>query len=277
MEPPRADQKLLAALRDAREDHPELAQTIDLHEELISARSVIEVSVPDLPVDQQEVSRLLDQRVPLLQRWGLEWDPARLAALAAQICDIGARHRKELAPQFEEARALLTDGNGDGLAIVAAYVKDGRVDLPEVAVETRELLPFVLIHSLHPFLHTYAVLFAPFIQDQRWYQRRCPVCYGEPDFGYLEEKVGGLRLLCSRCDTMWTSKRGECAFCGNSKNETFAYYLSDDEVYRLYVCDDCERYLKVFDGRQSSRQPLLPLLRIITVGMDVSAREEGYR
>jgi FdhE protein len=267
VETPRADQELLAALRDARENHPELAHTIGLHEEIISARSTVEVSTPEL----------LDQRVALLQHWGLEWDPARVAALAAQICDIGARHREELAPQFEEARSLLTNENGGGLVIVAAWVKDGRVDLPDVAVETSELLPFVLIHSLHPFLYAYATLLTPFIQDERWYQRRCPVCYGEPDFGYLEEEVGGLRLLCSRCDTLWTSKRGECAFCGNSENETFAYYLSDDEVYRLYVCDHCERYLKVFDGRQSSLQPLLPLQRIITVGMDVSAREEGYR
>jgi FdhE protein len=277
VETPTADQELLAALRDAREDNPELAHTIDLHEEIVSARSTVEVSTPSLHVDQEEVARLLDQRVALLQHWGLEWDPARLATLAAQICDIGARHREELAPHFEEARTLLTGESGDGLAIVAAYLKDGRVDMPDIAGETRELLPFVLIHSLHPFLYAHAALLTPLVQDERWYQPRCPVCNGEPDFGYLEEEVGGLRLLCSRCDTLWTCKRGECTFCGNSDNDTFAYYLSDDEVYRLYVCDSCQRYLKVLDGRQTSLKPLLPLQRIITVGMDVSAREEGYR
>jgi hypothetical protein len=274
---PIGDQELLAALHEARENHPELAHTIDLHEEIITTRSTVEVSPPNLGADEQEVARLLDQRVALLQHWGLEWDPARLATLAAQICDIGARHRQGLAPQFEEARTLFTGESGDGLVIVAAYVKDGRVDLPDLAGETRELLPFVLIHSLHPFMRAYAAVLTPLIQDARWYQRWCPVCNGEPDFGYLEEEVGGLRLLCSRCDTLWTCKRGECNFCGNSDNETFAYYLSDDEVYRLYVCDHCERYLKVLDGRQTSLKPLLPLQRIITIGMDVSARQEGYR
>ena len=48
-------------------------------------------------------------------------------------------------------------------------------------------------------------------------------------------------------------------------------------MYRLYLCGNCKRYLKVLDGRQISFEPLLPLQRIITVGMDVSAREEGYR
>jgi FdhE protein len=135
----------------------------------------------------------------------------------------------------------------------------------------------VLIHALHPFLQGFATVLAPLIEDERWYQRRCPVCHGEPDFGYLEEKVGGLRLLCSRCDVVWTYERGECTFCGNSDTDTFAYYLSDDDVYRLYVCDDCDRYLKVLDGRQTSLKSLLPIQRIMTVGMDISARQQGYR
>ena len=59
--------------------------------------------------------------------------------------------------------------------------------------------------------------------------------------------------------------------------ETFAYYLSDDEVYRLYLCNNCKRYLKVLDGRQISLEPVLPLQRIITIGMDISARQEGFR
>jgi FdhE protein len=71
-------------------------------------------------------------------------------------------------------------------------------------------------------------------------------------------------------------RRGECTFCGNSEKDTFAYYLGDDEVYRLYVCDECKRYLKVLDGRETSGKPVLPVQRIITIGMDISARQAGY-
>jgi formate dehydrogenase maturation protein FdhE len=42
------------------------------------------------------------------------------------------------------------------------------------------------------------------------------------------------------------------------------------------VCDNCRRYLKVLDGRQAPTGPLLPLQRIITVGMDMAARQQGY-
>jgi FdhE protein len=274
---PRTDQELLAALREAREQNPELTETVDLHEEVVSARSTVEVSPPEINADVEKVNTLLDQRVSLLQSWELDWDVEAFSALAAQICEIGARHRNELASGFEEVDSLLTEEPKQRLNIVTTYLKEGKVEPEELANETRDLLLFVLINSLHPFLWARAAALTPLIEDQRWYQRQCPVCEGEPDFGYLEETVGGLRLLCSRCDTVWTYRRGECTFCGNADKETFAYYLSDDDIYRLYVCDNCKRYLKVLDGRKTSAEPMLPMQRIITVGMDVAARQEGYQ
>ena len=79
------DQELLAALQVAREENPELAQTLDLHAEVISARSKVEASLPDLKADKQEVAGLVDRRAPLLEQWELEWDPDTFAVLAAQI------------------------------------------------------------------------------------------------------------------------------------------------------------------------------------------------
>jgi FdhE protein len=277
MKAPRKDQELLAALREQRDKNPGLSQVIDLHAEIIAARSEIEVQPPKTVPGQQEVGRLLDERVPILRRYELEWDVEAFTALATRVCDIGARHRQELSPHFEEVRGLLFSDPEQTLNVVTRYLTEGKVDLPAGPSEAQELLSFVLIHSLHPFLHAYAVALTPIIKDEQWYQRLCPVCGGEPDFGYLEKEVGGLRLLCSRCDTVWTYKRGECTFCANSDKETFAYYLGDDEVYRLYLCDNCKRYLKVLDGRQMSLEPALPWQRIFTLGMDISARQEGYR
>jgi FdhE protein len=161
--------------------------------------------------------------------------------------------------------------------MVESYLTEGSVQVDEQQAEVEEILPFVLIHTLHPYLQAFATVLAPLIEDEQWYQRLCPVCRGAPDLGFLEEQVGGLRLLCSRCDVVWTYRRGECAFCGNSEKDTFAYYLGEDDVYRLYVCDSCHRYLKVLDGRHMSAKSLLPIQRILTIGMDMSARQQGYR
>jgi FdhE protein len=270
------DQELLAALQQERQKRPELEEVIGLHQELINARAEVKPEGRHLRVVEQEVEDLMKRRVPLLQRWEPQWDEKRFTRLCVQICDIGTRHRKEFARQFEEIRSLLTDDVDQVHNIVTEYLRKAEVALPERADINQEVLYFVLNNALHPFLQTYAAILTPFIEDEKWYQRFCPVCGGEPDFGYLEEKVGGLHLLCSRCDTVWRYKRGECTFCGNSDRETFAYYVGDEEVYRLYVCEKCKRYLKVVDGRQTTRKPMLPLERIITIGMDISARQEGY-
>jgi hypothetical protein len=277
MKGPSSDQELLDALREERDKNPGLIEVIDQHMEIIAARSETGVQCPKAVPDQKEVGTLLYERVPILRRYELEWDSEVFRALAARVCDIAARHRQELALQFEEVRGFLLSHPGQTQIVVARYLTEGKVDWASGASDTQDLLSFVLNHSLHPFLHAHAAAITPMMRDEEWYERVCPVCAGEPDFGYLEKQVGGLRLLCSRCDTLWTYKRGECTFCGNANKESFAYYLGDDEVYRLYLCDNCQRYLKVLDGRQISFEPVLAVQRIITLGMDVSARQEGYR
>lgn len=271
------DEELLTALQEEREKHPELGEVIDLHREVISARAETEVEPLQLEPDEQEVAQLIERRVPLLRHWEPGWDLDRFRGLSAQICGIGARHREDLAGQFEQIRSVLTEDADGTRGLVADYLREGKVEEAKPPELDDELLRFVLNNGLHPFLQAHAAVLAPLIKDEKWYQKLCPVCGGEPDFGYLEKEVGGLRLLCSRCDTSWTYRRGECSFCGNSEKETFAYYLGEDEVYRLYVCDKCKRYLKVLDGRETAGKPLLPVQRIITIGMDISARQEGYR
>jgi FdhE protein len=272
-----SNEKLLTALQEELQKRPELERTINLHLELVAARDQIEAKAPQIEVDKRQVDELLDERVPLLRHWEPEWDEDSFTSLLGQVCEIASRHREELAPQFDQIRSLLEDDLQQTRQIVSAYLMDGTVEAPGRPEVDRELLSFVLNNSLHPFLQACASVFIPLIDDKKWYQPSCPVCGGEPDLGYLEETVGGLRLLCSRCDTVWTSKRGECVFCGNSDGATFAYYLSDDDVYRLYVCGECKRYLKVIDGRKTASEPVLPVQRIVTVGMDVSARQEGYQ
>ncbi len=271
------DEELLTALQEEREKHPELGEVIDLHREVISARAKTEVEPPQLGPDEQEVAELIERRVPLLRHWEPGWDLDRVRGLSARICRIGARHREDLAGQFEQIRSVLTEDAEGSRELVAHYLREGKVEEAKPPELDDELLRFVLNNGLHPFLQAHGAVLAPLIKDEKWYQKLCPVCGGEPDFGYLEKDVGGLRLLCSRCDTLWTYRRGECSFCGNSERETFAYYLGEDEVYRLYVCDKCKRYLKVLDGRETAGKPSLPVQRIITIGMDISARQEGYR
>lgn len=66
------------------------------------------------------------------------------------------------------------------------------------------------------------------------------------------------------------------SFLRQRGSTTWAYYLSDDRIYRLYVCDTCQGYLKVVDQREQAEPLLLATERILTINMDAAAGDAGY-
>jgi FdhE protein len=68
----------------------------------------------------------------------------------------------------------------------------------------------------------------------------------------------------------------QCPFCGTQDQNDLAYFIDDVGLYRLYVCEQCKRYLKAIDLRQAKSEILMPLERMLTMGMDAQAEEYGY-
>jgi len=280
-------EEILKGLEEEQGKKPELAEIIDLHHALLVAQAEARVPLPRLGMEPEEARALLRQGIPLLQPEAMEVDWEVFTQLYGEICDIASQHKPELSEELERVRAFL-GSHPDKRSLVVhfdwAQCKDYLRDRPleekvtgtsEVPVTCR-FLAFVLNNALHPFLRAYAEALAPVVDDGLWYHGRCPVCGGQPDFALLETGSGARHLLCSRCDTQWLFRRMECPFCNNTEPNKLIYYPSEDEVYRLYVCQVCNRYLKTIDMRQVARGVILPVERIITVAMDVAAREAGY-
>jgi len=131
--------------------------------------------------------------------------------------------------------------------------------------------------ALKPYLAWTAEQVLPHLNQEHWKRGYCPVCGGSPDLAFLDEEIGARRLACSRCNSQWRYARIGCPFCGADDPDQIAYYPSDDEVYRLYVCQACRRYLKTKDLRRAGGPVWVEVERITTVAMDVAARQEGYR
>jgi hypothetical protein len=131
--------------------------------------------------------------------------------------------------------------------------------------------------ALRPYLAWVAERVMPYVDQEAWTQSYCPVCGAAPDLAFLEQEVGARHLVCARCDSTWRYPRLGCPFCETQDRGQIVYYPSDDEVYRLYVCQACRRYLKTLDLRKASSKVVLPLERITSVELDVAAREHGYR
>ena len=130
--------------------------------------------------------------------------------------------------------------------------------------------------SLKPFLAARREALQQAIPQEAWRRGYCPVCGGMPDFAYLDAERGERWLVCSRCDAEWLFQRLECAFCGNRDQNTLAYFADEQAQYRLYVCERCRCYLKAIDLRKSGSKTFLPVERVLTLDMDVQARQNGY-
>jgi formate dehydrogenase maturation protein FdhE len=268
--------EILQELHSHADKRAELADTIELHYELLEAQAHAQVSPGRPALSGEEASARLQEGYPLLAPEHLVADGQTLAGLCDQIGLIVAEHRPELAEALARIRGWLDERRQQIEAVVAEYLREGRLRGVEEAGLDGDLLAFVFINALRPFLRAQAQTLAPWVDDSAWYRGRCPICGGEPDLAALERGSGRRRLLCSRCDSEWTFRRVGCPFCGNDDPHQLAYYLSDDQVYRLNVCEQCRRYLKTIDLRQVAGERLLAAERVLTAAMDVAALQAGY-
>ena len=105
-----------------------------------------------------------------------------------------------------------------------------------------------------------------------WSRANCPACGGSPEFSFDD---GDRRaLICSRCDTRWTTTEVGCLGCGARETPMLARVLSPTIDYTLVICNPCGRYIK---------QPLHPAAlvpdidRIMTQELDAAAEARGLR
>jgi hypothetical protein len=205
----------------------------------------------------------------------LDVDPTSLAELCARIGFTIAEHKRERVKALAQIHAWLYERRHQIRTLAVEYLRSGRVSASDRAGIDRGLLAFVFDGGLRPFLRAQAEALAPLVDDASWYRGYCPICGGEPDMAALGKGNGRRRLLCSRCDSEWTFRRLGCPFCGNDEAGQLAHYPSDDNVYRLSVCERCRRYLKTIDLREAAGEHPLAAERILTAGMDAAAERMG--
>jgi FdhE protein len=218
-----------------------------------SRRGLLLISFPQLPIQPERFARLatdlaavLVEQDPNLESQSLPGETSEWLALAEK--------------RFEEGQ-------------VANKTADGHEDQEPEPV----LADLAADLALQPYLQWAAAHVLPHVEQAYWKRNYCPVCGGAPDFALLEEGAGARHLICSRCDSEWLFRRLGCAFCDSSDFSKLVYYPSDDEVYRLYVCQSCNRYLKAIDLRKVQRQVLPEVERVASLAMDLAAQQEGYR
>lgn len=266
-------EKILDELRRQSARHPESAETLALYCDLLTAQAHVSINQREYAGIAQIAPTRVERGLPVLPPEAFRADCAALARLCDETCIITARHRADLRESLDAIRVWLAQERASILAFAAEYLRDeGLGKAREIGLDI-PLLGFVLNHALHPFLRTYAQVVSPFVDISIWFRTDCPICGGAPDFAALAKETGARTLLCARCDFEWSFWRGTCPFCENDDPDQQKYFATDDEVYRLYTCEKCRRYLKTIDLRQTADERILPVERILTIALDVAARD----
>lgn len=272
------DGKVLSRLEKWQEKAEVPSELVAFYRSLLRIQLKTErrIGIPSPTLGTEVVSTRLDSGLPLVQFDELRLDWSLVKDVFDEVTSTFAGHDQLFG---RVPQSLIGLGASSLLEDVVRAEFTG-TELPAaVTVEkaARPLLANIVQATLKPFLVGHARSLQPYVNQERWRRGYCPICGGNPDLAFLEKEYGARWLLCCRCDTEWLFQRLECPYCGNQEQNTLAYYTDDDGLYRLYICEQCQRYLKTIDLRRTNEEVVMPLERLFTLGLDVQAREYGYR
>jgi len=252
------------------------SRLLDFYQGLLNLQSKAEQQIGKVNPDikKQVINERLAHGRPLItyNEIAFNWDIVN--NLFTQVIELFS-HYSDL---FGEIPNSLNKRNTIPRNLVKAWYKKSPPPSSLATDDADELLLVdAIIHAtIKPTLVRYASALSGFVQQEKWKQNICPVCGGLADIAFLEEKEGARWLVCSRCDTEWLYKRFECPYCKNNDQSKLGYFTDDDSIYRLYVCEECRKYIKAIDMRATEDKILFPIERILTINIDNQAREEGY-
>jgi hypothetical protein len=266
------EQNILRDMEKARSAHPELAEILTFYEKIFRAQFAfkerLKIGGKEALWGKKEIrpDDLAEGR-PQVRFEDLEVEPAALQAhgreiLALLIPYAGGGNPPESEPSAEELMVHARE----------IFLSQGP---PVVSGSAESLVKTAAGLALSSHLQLACAGLHPRIPQDSWYREYCPVCGGRPSFTALTSDREPRTLFCPRCFGEWIYGRVGCPFCGAKESQT--YYPSDDNRYRLYVCGVCDRYLKTADVRDRTPDFVMPVAALVTVSMDIAAKEKGYK
>lgn len=277
----RSDTHEARALRELRARQPELAEAVDMHLELLEVqrRLLTRIPLPSFDVGAAVVSRHQADGRPLLRFEDIPLELTDLRLVFRQTTDVMRRFGAIEEGACQRVQAMGRDETL--LARVAAwYAARDTVDEPVGSEEGQAVdgavLDQVFTLAMRPFLSRCAEVLQASAGLSAWTHAHCPLCAGQPDFAVVTP-AAERHLICGRCALQWKFDSLACPYCRNADRSRITSFATSDGQYRVYACDVCTRYLKVYDARRATR-PVMPVVdSVATLPLDAAAMQRGYR
>jgi hypothetical protein len=271
----RSETREIAELRRLKEAQPDLASAIDLQIELLQLHRRVQsrVPLPSIRLDTDYLNGLLASP-PVLKFEHIPIDWSDLRFLLRATASAMRTHDAIEDSDFRRVDDLCRDASLLPAAVRSWY-EAPRDGAPAIA-DNAAGLEAVFQQAMRPFLMRAADAVMARMDLSSWGRGLCPLCGGEPDFAIITPAADRL-LICGRCCARWRFHQLACPFCMNADRSRITSFASRDGQYRLYGCDACDRYLKAFDARNSSRSVMPTVDSIATLPLDAAAMQKGYK
>lgn len=283
--PSRADSRETAELRALKSAHPELADAVDMHLELLELQRRIQgrVSLPWLAITAESMSEHQATGRAVLRFEDIPLELTDLRLMVRQTADVLRRHGALDDADYHKVQTIGRDMKL--LAIVGQWYRSvaeshavaavGTGPRPAAAPDADATLGQVLALAMRPFLSRCAEVLQQRTELALWTHPYCALCGGEPEFAVITP-AAERHLICGRCTLRWKYEPLTCPYCGNSDRARITSFATPDGKYRVYACDACRRYLKAYDGRRATR-PVMPVADMVaTLPLDAAAMQRGY-
>jgi len=262
-----------------RSKSPHYEELLDVLEEILILREEYKRKLTDpiFPVDDRLIATKMTGGLPLIDFSTGDFDISKPKAYFLSLLEIA---EKRVPGETAELSQNIKDGTIDfkEMLLNAFYGQyDEEEEGEDIDEETFDLVDMFLEESLRPALEIVVEKYGDMIAKSAWDEGYCPVCGKEPKIGEIKQEEGVRYLFCNQCGIEWAYKRIKCPFCGNEEQQSLAYFtVEDDERYRVDVCNECKRYIKIIDFREMKEEANLDVEDIATLHLDILANEEGY-
>lgn len=256
---------------------PHYVELLDILGEILIIREEYRRKMKEIifPVDEDLIKRKIAGGLPLIDFSAGIFDLSEPKQYFLALLEIA---EKRAPGETKEIVQKIKDGsfNFDKLICDSfSSLQDDASD--EVDEDVIDLVDLFLEESLRPALEKVVEKYGSVVAEIGWAEGYCPICGKEPKIGEIREEEGRRFLFCTQCGFEWRFRRIKCPFCGNEEQQTLAYFtIEGEEKYRVDVCHECKRYIKIVDFRESKEEANLDVEDIATLHLDMLANEEGY-
>ena len=262
---------------------PNYQPVVDFYSRIFLAqeRMKTQIQVDPIVIDDSLLSLKKKDQMPLVDQSEFRVDPETAKQLMVELCDIAISHAPDLVESARTLRAAAAESVLDMETFIWAILNDQDSELNLMAdrlgIPAAHLAMFgylCMAPAIEINRDQLTVYLESFGESKQGY---CPVCGNAPELAFLDQD-GKRHLQCCFCHHQWEIRRMGCVFCNNNDEGRQHYFYSEEEKeYRVYLCDSCQKYIKVVDLRQMERTFISGLEMVCTLHLDMTAREKGYQ